>query len=246
MWAGAGKNVWRSTDLGSTWKSTLIGEQAEGITTNPNNRNEVFVVTQGTGATQKHFFKSIDGGATFTSPATNFPNIGCWSVAYHPRNGGLYVGTDKGVLYSMDGGVTWNPLMDGMPMAEVLSLKIKGSGNDTLLAGTYGRGMFRIDLSQMSGVKSESGSSLPVSLDPATPDPSYGADVTVGFTMKNSGLATITLHSLLGKELRILEKSYLDAGKHHLSFTTAGLSAGTYFVTLTENGVSVSEKIIVQ
>jgi photosystem II stability/assembly factor-like uncharacterized protein len=244
MWAGSGKNIWRSIDQGVTWASIAIGEQAQGITSNPKNHDEVFVVTQGVGPTQKHFFKSTDGGATFTTPATNFPNIGCWTVAYNANNGGLYVGTDKGVLYSIDGGVSWNPLMNGMPLAEVLSLKIKGLGNDTLLAGTYGRGVFWIDLSQVSGVHIGSSLSLFLSLDPAQPNPSTGSKVMIDFSVKTPGLATMTLHDLLGRELRIVEKSYLDAGKHQVSFLTDGLPVGTYFVMLTENGRSVSEKIV--
>ncbi len=251
MWAGSGNNVWRSIDQGVTWVSKSVGELVEGITSNPNNHNEIFVVTQGnsngggTQTTQKHFFKSEDGGVTFTNPATNFPPIGCWSIAYSPKNGALYVGTDKGVVFSYDGGVTWFPLMNGMPLAEVMSLKIKGHGNDTLLAGTYGRGMFYIDLSNLAGINSGAAASLPVSLESAHPNPITSENATIGFSLKSAGLATLTIHDLLGRELRILEKSYFDAGRHQTSFTTNGLSSGTYFVMLTANGTSVSQKIIV-
>src|SRR6185436_2401808 len=125
MLAGSGNYLWRSVDQGQTWIKDTVGELVMGITSNPNNHNEVFVVTQGTASggdsqvTKKHFFKSTDGGNTFTNPATNFPPIGCWSVAYNPKDGNIFVGTDKGVVYSYDGGVTWNPLNNGMPLAEV-------------------------------------------------------------------------------------------------------------------------------
>ncbi len=244
LWAGAGFNVWRSTDQGVSWASKNLGETVQGITSNTNNRNEVFVVTQGTSPTLKHFFKSEDGGATFTNPATNFPAIGCWSVAYNPNDGNIYVGTDKGVVYSYDGGITWNPLMNGMPLVEVLSLKIKGAASAKLLAGTYGRGIFWIDASQLTGVNSSSDMSLFLSLDPPYPNPITSQKATMGFDLKDPGLATITLHDILGRELRILEKSYFNSGSHRLSFETNGLASGTYFVQLTENGRSVSQKIV--
>jgi hypothetical protein len=251
IWAGSGNNVWRSTDQGTTWLSKSVGELVMGITSNPANHNEVFVVTQGTSSggspqpTQKHFFKSEDGGANFT-PATNFPPIGCWSVAYNPNNGFLYVGTDKGVVYSYDGGATWNPLMNGMPLAEVMSLKIKGQGNDTLLAGTYGRGMFWIDLSQLAGVSPDQAASLPLSLDPSFPNPITSSNASMNFSLNNPGIATITLFDVLGREIRVLDKNYYTPGKHQVSFTTNDLVKGTYFVMLTANGRSVSQKIIVE
>ncbi len=246
IWAGTGNSVWRSTDQGLSWTAKNIGEAPVGITSNPNNHNEVFVVTQGIGGTQKHFFKSEDGGATFTTPATNFPNIGCWSIAVSPKNGNLYVGTDRGIVYSADGGITWDPLMNGMPLVEVLSLKLKGVGNDTLLAGTYGRGMFWTDLSILAGVSSTGSNSLPLSLDPGYPNPITSSNASMNFTLQNSGIATITLYDVLGLEIRILEKNYFDAGKHSVSFTTNDLAKGTYFVMLTANGRAVSQKIIVE
>lgn len=245
FWAGSGTNLWRTTDQGATWLNKNISESVAGITSNPKNHNEIYVVTQGIGTTQKHFFKSEDGGVTFTNPATNFPNIGCWTVAFSPKNGNLYVGTDKGVIYSADGGVTWNPLMNGMPLAEVLTLKIKGQGSDTLLAGTYGRGMFWTDLSILAGVPS-TGSPLPLSLEPSYPNPITSSNASMNFTINNSGIATITLFDVLGRELRVLEKNYFEAGKHQVTFTTNDLAKGTYFVMLTANGRAVSQKIIVE
>ena len=249
IWAGSGSTLWRSTDQGTTWLNKVLTNPSGtimGITSNPNNKNEVFVVTQGYGLKKNHFHKSEDGGATFTTPSTNFPDIGAWCIAISPRDGNLYVGTDKGVLYSADGGITWNPLMNGMPFVEVLSLKIKGKGNDTLLAGTYGRGVFWTDLSILAGATSVGNTSLPLSLDPSYPNPITSSNASMNFTLQNSGIATLTLFDVLGRELRILEKSYFDAGKHSVSFTTSDLPKGAYFVMLTANGRAVSQKIIVE
>ena len=105
--------------------------------------------------------------------------------------------------------------------------------------------MFWLDLTTL-GAKPIASSSQPLTLEPAYPNPITSQNATMAFTLKDPGLATITLHDLLGRELRILEKSYFNAGKHQFSFATTGLAPGTYFVQLTENGKSVSEKIIVE
>ena len=230
-------------DQGVTWVKTAKGlaSTVTGIVSNPKNASELYACTTGGGA--NNVWKSTDGGVTFTNPSTNLPNTPCWAITMHPTDGRLFLGTEKGVLWSNDGGVTWNPLMTGLPYCMVTQLRVRGTNNDKLLAGTYGRGMFWLDLSTV-GVKPDANANTSVSLDPIYPNPVSSENATVGFTMKDAGLATITIHDLLGRELRILEKSYFDAGHHQASFASEGLSKGTYFVMLTANGRSVSEKIV--
>lgn len=243
IWAATGASIFRSTDQGATWvkQTSTLASTVTGIATNPGNTTEVYAcATSG-----KHFFKSTDGGVTYTSPATNLPNIPCWSIALNPKDGKLFLGTEKGVLFSADGGVTWYPLMTGFPNVLVSQLRVRGANSDKLLAGTYGRGMFWMDISSLAGITSAD-ASLPLSLEPLYPNPVTSSNTSIGFTMKDAGLATITMHDLLGRELRIIEKSYFDAGKHQASLTTTGLAKGTYFVMLTVNGRSVSEKVVVE
>jgi hypothetical protein len=243
MWAGSSGNIFHSNDQGTTWvkQTSAVSSTVTGITSDPTNASNVFACT----TSGKHFFKSTDGGVTYTSPATNLPNIPCWSIAYNPRDGKLFIGTEKGVLFSVDGGTTWFPLMNGMPNAMVTQLRVRGTNNDKLLAGTYGRGMFWLDISNLASVNSTS-TTLPLSLDPVIPNPVTSTNAAVGFSLHDGGLATITLHDILGRELRILEKNYYEAGKHQISFTKENLTAGTYFIMLTANGRSVSQKVVIE
>jgi photosystem II stability/assembly factor-like uncharacterized protein len=243
IWAASGGTLFRTIDQGITWTkgASLPGAGTiTGITSNPNDASQVFVCSSG----GKYYWKSSDSGKSFTSPATNFPASPAWSIARNPDNAFLFVGHEKGVVWSGDGGVTWNPLMNGMPNVIVTQLRVRGANNDKLLAGTYGRGMFWLDISALAGVSADA--TLPLSLDPAYPNPMTTANATIGFSLKDPGLTTITLHDLLGRELRILEKSYYNAGKYSISFAKENISAGTYFVMLTSNGKSVSEKIIIE
>jgi photosystem II stability/assembly factor-like uncharacterized protein len=243
MWAGSGSNIYRTTDQGATWvkPTTALSSTITGITSNPNNTTDVYACATG----GKHFFKSTDGGITYTSPATNLPNVPCWSIAFNQKDGKIFLGTEKGVLFSDDGGVTWYPLMGGMAYAMVTQLRVRGLNNDKLLAGTYGRGMFWLDISNLAGVNSSDRIST-LSLDPVNPNPMTSDNATIGFSLKDPGVTTITLHDALGREVRILDKTYYDAGKHRISFAKQNIISGIYFIMLTENGKSVSQKIIVE
>ena len=57
----------------------------------------------------------------------------------------LYVGTDVGVYQTLDGGATWNPFQDGLPIVcNALRYVVDHTfaGNDKLIAATYGRGVY--------------------------------------------------------------------------------------------------------
>ncbi|MEP7234975.1 MAG: T9SS type A sorting domain-containing protein, partial [Ignavibacteriota bacterium] len=143
-----------------------------------------------------------------------------------------------------DDGVTWNPAMNGLPYVHVTELRVRGANGNRLLAGTYGRGMFWLDLTTL-GTKTTPTVSENLKLEPTYPNPISSGNATVGFSLKNPGLATLSLHDVLGRELRILDKSYYSAGKHEAALNLAGIASGTYFILLTGNGNSVSEKIVI-
>jgi hypothetical protein len=69
------------------------------------------------------------------------------AIAVTPMNSKhIFVGTDVGVFRSLDGGATWNPYQDGLPVVMVTDILYvpdpNRSGTDTLVVSTYGRGVY--------------------------------------------------------------------------------------------------------
>jgi photosystem II stability/assembly factor-like uncharacterized protein len=58
------------------------------------------------------------------------------------KKGQLYVGTERGVMYSTDDGGTWRPLKLNMPTVAVHDLVVK---DDDLVVGTHGRSIWILD-----------------------------------------------------------------------------------------------------
>ncbi len=58
------------------------------------------------------------------------------------RRGQLYVGTERGVMFSTDGGIGWRPLKLNLPTVAVHDLAVKG---DDLVVGTHGRSIYVLD-----------------------------------------------------------------------------------------------------
>lgn len=114
----------------------------------PNDPTVLYATLSGFGGS--HILRTTIGGSSWTdlSPTLNVPyNTIALDGASSPT--GLYVGTDLGVLRSLDGGNTWATLDDiHLPNAPVTQLRINQQAG-VLRASTYGRGVF--DFAQATG-----------------------------------------------------------------------------------------------
>lgn len=93
-----------------------------------------------------YVLKSNDKGKSWTSIASNLPSNGPVScLVEDPVNPNLlFVGTEWGVYFTIDGGQKWVQLKNGMPKVKVPDLVIQEREND-LVAATFGRGFYIID-----------------------------------------------------------------------------------------------------
>jgi photosystem II stability/assembly factor-like uncharacterized protein len=93
-----------------------------------------------------YLLKSTDRGRTWTSIANNLPDrYILWSIVQdHVKKDLLFVGTEFGVFFSIDGGKHWVQLKGGMPTIAVRDLEIQKREND-LVCATFGRGIFILD-----------------------------------------------------------------------------------------------------
>jgi photosystem II stability/assembly factor-like uncharacterized protein len=93
-----------------------------------------------------YLFKSTDAGRTWTSIKGNLPANGpVWAIAEdHVNPNLLFVGTEFGLFFTIDGGQKWIQLHGGLPTIQVRDLNIQRREND-LVVGTFGRGIYILD-----------------------------------------------------------------------------------------------------
>ncbi|MCH8252201.1 MAG: glycosyl hydrolase [Planctomycetes bacterium] len=93
-----------------------------------------------------YVLKSTDRGQSWTSIAGDLPER---DIVYalaedHVKPDLLFVGTEFGVYFTIDGGAKWFKLKGGMPTIAVRDLAIQKRENDLALA-TFGRGFYILD-----------------------------------------------------------------------------------------------------
>ena len=93
-----------------------------------------------------YVLKSADYGRTWTSISGDLPPGGSVQVVreHHRERSLLFVGTEYGAYFTVDGGTSWTRLGSGIPTVPVHDLAIQEREND-LVVGTHGRGVFIID-----------------------------------------------------------------------------------------------------
>jgi photosystem II stability/assembly factor-like uncharacterized protein len=149
IWVGHNSpgQIWKTSNglsASPTWTQVGDGVLPSGtvsrVTIDPDNPNRAWVTY--TGFTTGRIWQTTDGGATWQNIHGNLPRVSLHDIKRHPTQPNwLYVGAANGVYTSENGGQSWSTTNDGP--ASVRVRELFWYDPTTLVAVTYGRGMFR-------------------------------------------------------------------------------------------------------
>jgi photosystem II stability/assembly factor-like uncharacterized protein len=151
IWVGHNSGDVFKTEAGSSGdpRSTWVKMNDHGawparvclrIVLDPKNPNIVYVAFAG--YSPDNLWKTTDGGLHWTVVSNGLPAVPVLSFVVHPQDSShVFVGTAMGAFASENGGHDWQPIgPTNSPVAELFFV------DQTLFAATYGRGMFKMDL----------------------------------------------------------------------------------------------------
>ncbi len=240
LYAGSGDGLLHYThDGGGSWHlAELPGlpqfARIHQVTASPVNADVAYAACNNffAGDYAPYLYKTIDGGAHWTSINANLPARGStWTIGVDDADADLlFVGTMTGVFVSNTPKTDWVQLTSGLPRtAEVMDLTIQRDAHD-LVVSTYGRGVYILDdytplrdltpqsLAQRDTLFSPGDASMFVPADPlgfrgtgfqgasyfSAPNPEVGAAIT--YYVKDD-------YKSLKKQRNEAEKKLQDAGK---------------------------------
>lgn len=151
VYAASHDSMIRSVNGGATWSYITAGLPVASaaitdIIVSSVDRRKVYVTFSGYSANNK-VFMSVDSGASWINySGASLPNVPVNCITYVAgSNDEVYIGTDFGVFYRDASLSDWIPYSNGLPNVVINDLEIYYPARK-LRAGTYGRGIWEVDL----------------------------------------------------------------------------------------------------
>ncbi|MFL5751930.1 MAG: VPS10 domain-containing protein [Bacteroidia bacterium] len=219
LYAGtADGKVWNTLDYGNNWTDitpfTGISYYVTKVMPSPNVSSNAYVTRSGYRSNDNTplIFKTTINGGAWTNISGNLPALAVNDIEILPGNENvIFIANDAGVYYTSDAGMNWTRLGNNMPYVAVLDIHLNYD-NSILLAGTFGRSMYSIDI-QSIGIKEYASAEL-IDLK-LYPNPA--ADK---LTVSASGqIRSVSVYSMQGKFI---------SGALSPSLNVSELPAGTY------------------
>jgi photosystem II stability/assembly factor-like uncharacterized protein len=143
-----------SDDGGDNWRDiSTLPDVAPGYFVNDikadlHDADTVYVVVDDhkSGDFSPYVFRSEDRGSSWQSIASNLPDRHLlWRIVQdHEKPALLFLGTEFGVFFTVDGGEQWTKLSGGVPNIAFRDLAIQAREND-LVGATFGRSFYVLD-----------------------------------------------------------------------------------------------------
>lgn len=233
------RNIRAASPLWENISSGLPNRWLSKITVDWDNQETAYIAASGYGT--GHVFKTTNAGQNWIDISGDLPDIPAGSVVRSLADENtLFVATDIGVWFTVNGGANWKRFGDGLPNVVVFDMTITPEG--ILVAGTHGRGMWTTS----SIVSTEPlGKANEFTLSQAFPNPVGRGETVIPFTVRAQGRASFKLYDTRGRVVRSFGQQWYAAGNHSFEISANDLESGVYFYALEMNGKRLTKKLTV-
>ena len=243
-----GNAIWFGTNNTKVYKSInfgATGSWVSGATTGSANSYSVaFNNAKGFSGTSAAVV-STDAGLTYT--ATTFLGAGNIYAINAVKNTNKFWFERANIVYaSTDNGTTWAAQYTGTAGVTYQAMSIVLSGS-TLRGWTLSNTGEIIMFDQqnvVTGVNPVYTATTPnnYNLSQNYPNP-FNPTTRINFALPKSGLVTLKVYNILGKEVATLVNEVKNIGTYSVDFNASNLSSGIYFYKLEVNGYSEVKKM---
>lgn len=237
-----------TTNDGASWTQTSnygfsTGGSETKVEAHPTDSQAAFVTFSGYGS-GAHVARTTDRGSSWEDVTGDLPAQPVNTLAVDPQNvDNWYIGTDSGVWMTSNGGVNWMPLDSGLPNAVISDLEVRDAQRK-LVAGTYGRGAFELNLATSVSASGLDVAASHLMLDPPFPNPVRDSAL-LRFAARHEGTASLHIYDVAGRLVSDLAEISGNGVVNRAVWHTDDVPAGVYFAVLQAGADRISQKVVV-
>jgi photosystem II stability/assembly factor-like uncharacterized protein len=249
-------HIWLSSDYGATWNEVtgpnMPYRWVTRVAVDPTDEQIAYVTFSGLKwrDPEPHIFRTADMGVTWTDISSNLPDAPINAIAIDPIVPEvIYIGTDVGAYISFDSGQIWEVLGNGMPLVTVMDLKIHPTEH-FLVSGTHGRSMYKMDLSDITGLDTDEPSPVASTFElyQNFPNP-FNPTTKITYNLPRGEHVRLKIFNTLGQEVRTLVNQRQSAGNQSVIWEGKDnhgkvVSSGVYVYRLSAGDEIQSRKMI--
>jgi len=234
-------NVWLTQDGGTNWNlvsTTLPNLWTTKVLASRDNASTVYVTFSGYryGEDNGHVFKSDNYGSSWTDISSNLPDIPVNDIL-KDSYGNLFLGTDIGVLSSLDEGANWEPLGINMPSVVVNDMYIH-EATEYLYVATYGRSSYKLDIAEdvLGNETNLLASEIKIYPNPA----SDFVNISFANSLEN---ISVVIYDQLGRE--VIYKEFVSVTSEE-QISLESITAGIYYVQIISEASKMTKKLLIK
>lgn len=216
IYAGADDgSVFITEDSGVNWTAIaheLPKRWVTRITAHPTDPDVAYITFSGYRWNEylPHVFRTEDRGLNWTDISAGLPEVPANDLVINPeRPEQLFLATDAGVYVSEQEGLAWNLLGQELPKVIVNDLAYHAP-TSTLVAGTYGRSMYQL---QLEGPLDTAAPSMTTMAWKAFPNP-FHERTQVWINLQQPQEINLQVFDLNGRLVKVLHRGTLPEGEH--------------------------------
>jgi photosystem II stability/assembly factor-like uncharacterized protein len=225
-----------TTDQGVTWKIATVNITDQLSIYSVNFYDGLNGLAVGSGI----ILKTTDGGATWNRIASSLYTGSATLYSVIHDASGIYIAGGKYVYKSTDAGNSWVSVMD-----TVVAASLSFTGNWVAIDKSgyiWVAGYGIMTNSPVTGINNESFEPNSFSLEQNYPNP-FNPSTNIRFTLNKSGLVTLKLFDVLGREVRTIYNGERSAGQHVVNLNAASLASGIYLYTIQFDNKIITHKM---
>ncbi len=223
-----------------------IGSSSK-ILAHPTDASTALVTFSGFTSGISNVAMTTDMGATWTDVTGDLPNQTVNAIVVDPQYPDeWFIGTDVGVWQSVNGGVNWTPFETGLPNAVVSDLEIREDARK-LVAGTYGRGAWEVQITStgLDATVTRGPAPWNLMLDPPSPNP-VTEQTVLRFAARTDAAVELSVYDVRGRLVsNLAELSSGDGVIRRAVWLPEDVPAGVYFAVLKAGADRISRKVVV-